>query len=135
MTTNPPADAAKLRLEQTIEQLSRMERNAAFGGAGTSVRVSDAPYLIETLTLVQSSLVEQASKIDALTKDADEQHRLRIKAINSMVDAASRATAAEAKVAQLEDYYNSARIELADEVARRETAEAKAAKMREASDD
>jgi hypothetical protein len=44
MTSDRRAD-----LHTMLAQLKRMEAATAFGGAGTSVRVKDAPYLIELL--------------------------------------------------------------------------------------
>ena len=56
MTTNDDDRRAAARIEEMLPQLRRMEAATAFGGAGTSVRVKDAPYLIETLELALAEL-------------------------------------------------------------------------------
>lgn len=64
------AKEALTRLDEMLPQLRRMEAATAFGGAGTSVRVKDAPFLIETLEIAREALaaLDAGGGEDALTQ-------------------------------------------------------------------
>lgn len=73
MTTNDDDRRAAARIEEMLPQLRRMEAATAFGGAGTSVRVKDAPYLIETLELALAELAAAERRgIERAAQVADE---------------------------------------------------------------
>ena len=73
MTPNDDDRRAAARIEEMLPQLRRMEAATAFGGAGTSVRVKDAPYLIETLELALAELAAAERRgIERAAQVADE---------------------------------------------------------------
>ncbi len=65
-------DVNKLdELEALLAQLKTTERNASFGTASTSVRVKDAPYLIEMVEHAAATIRAQAEEIAALKAELE----------------------------------------------------------------